>query len=150
MAPEPEGLATALRPELLKVFPPALLGRLLVLPYYPLSNDVLAGIVRLQLGRIERRITDNHGIAVQIDPAVVDHIVARCTEVASGGRMIDAILTNTMLPDMSVALLERRMRGEEVTAIHVGIADDAFAYRFDGPDAGKVDVEEAPAREAAE
>lgn len=131
MAPEPEGLATALRPELLKVFPPALLGRLQVLPYYPLSKTVLSGIVRLQLGRIERRIAQHHGIAVTIDPAVVDHIVARCTEIASGGRMIDAILTNTMLPDMSVALLERKMRGEEVPEIAVGVEGDRFTYRFD-------------------
>ena len=130
-APEPEGLAAALRPELLKVFPPALLGRLQVLPYYPLARDTLAGIVRLQLGRIERRIADNHGIAVAIDEGVIEHIVSRCTEVASGGRMIDAILTNTMLPDMSVALLERRMRGEEVAAIRVGVEDDAFVYAFD-------------------
>ncbi len=133
MAPEPEGLASALRPELLRVFPPALLGRLQVLPYYPLKPDVLAGIVRLQLARIERRIVDNHGIAVTIDDAVVQHIVERCTEIASGGRMIDAILTNTMLPDMSVALLERRMRGEEVAEIHVGIEAEAFAYRFVAP-----------------
>ncbi|EGI55301.1 type VI secretion ATPase, ClpV1 family [Sphingomonas sp. S17] len=133
MAPEPEGLATALRPELLKVFPPALLGRLQVLPYYPLSKTVLAGIVRLQLGRIERRIADNHGIAVTIDPAVVDHIVERCTEIASGGRMIDAILTNTMLPDMSVALLARKMRGEEVAAIAVEVEEGRFTYSFDPP-----------------
>ncbi len=133
LAPEPDALATALRPELLKVFPPALLGRLQVLPYYPLKPDVLAGIVRLQLARIERRIVDNHGIAVTIDAAVVQHIVERCTEIASGGRMIDAILTNTMLPDMSVALLQRRMRGEEVTAIYVGVDGGAFAYRFVGP-----------------
>jgi type VI secretion system protein VasG len=130
-APTAEGLATALRPELLKVFPPALLGRLSVLPYYPLSQDMLAGIVRLQLARIKRRIRDNHGIALAIAPAVVDHIVARCTEAASGGRMIDAILTNTMLPDMSVALLERRMRGEDVERIGVRVEGDALAYRFD-------------------
>ena len=132
MAPEPEALSTALRPELLKVFPPALLGRLLVLPYYPLTPAVLSGIVQLQLRRIERRIADNHGIALTIDPAVVDHIVARCTEAASGGRMIDAILTNTMLPDMSVALLERRMRGEEVEAITVAVKEGSFAYSFTG------------------
>lgn len=130
-APTPEGLAAALRPELLKVFPPALLGRLSVLPYYPLSQDMLAGIVRLHLGRIERRIRDNHGIVLAIDPAVVDHIVARCTEAASGGRMIDAILTNTMLPDMSVALLERRMRGEEVRRIEVTVEGETLAYRFE-------------------
>jgi type VI secretion system protein VasG len=132
-APTPEGLAGALRPELLKVFPPALLGRLQVLPYYPLSPDMLAGIVRLQLGRVERRIRDNHGIDVTIAPEVVAYVVERCTEVASGGRMIDAVLTNTLLPEMSVALLERRMRGEEVSSIAVGIADDRFSYAFNGP-----------------
>jgi type VI secretion system protein VasG len=130
MAPEPQGLASAIRPELLKVFPPALLGRLQVLPYYPLSKTVLAGIVRLQLARIERRIADNHGIAVTIAPAVVDHIVERCTEIASGGRMIDAILTNTMLPEMSVELLERRMRGDEVTTIAVDVTAGQFSYAF--------------------
>ncbi|WP_034161127.1 type VI secretion system ATPase TssH [Sphingomonas sp. ERG5] len=145
-APNAEGLATALRPELLKVFPPALLGRLLVLPYYPLSPDMLAGIVRLQLGRIEKRIADNHGIALEIGADVVDHIVARCTEIASGGRMIDAILTNTMLPEMSVALLERKMRGEEVTRIRLSVEGDGFSYDFaGGPEPVVAVVEEATA-----
>ncbi len=130
MAPEADGLATALRPELLKVFPPALLGRLLVLPYYPLSPAMLTGIVGLQLDRIVRRVRDNHDIALDYDQAVVAHIVARCTEVASGGRMIDAILTNTMLPAMSVALLERQMRGERVAAITVRVEDGDFVYDF--------------------
>lgn len=137
MAPTPEGLATALRPELLKVFPPALLGRLSVLPYYPLSKTMLAGIVRLQLGRIERRIRDNHDIALSIDEAVVAYIVDRCTETASGGRMIDAILTNTMLPDMSVGLLERRMRGQDVRSIAVGVEGDGLGYVFKGADERK-------------
>jgi type VI secretion system protein VasG len=130
MAPSAEGLATALRPELLKAFPPALLGRLLVLPYYPLSPTMLAGIVRLQLDRIVRRVGANHDIAVSYDDAVVDHIVARCTEVASGGRMIDAILTNTMLPDMSVALLERQVDGEAVAGIAMRVDGDRFVYDF--------------------
>ncbi len=132
MKPEPEGLATAVRPELLKVFPPALLGRLLVLPYYPLSPTMLSGIVRLQLDRVVRRVRDNHGIALTYGQDVIHHIVARCTEVASGGRMIDAILTNTMLPDMSIALLERQMRGEEVTAIEVGIEGERIDFQFRG------------------
>ncbi|RYD24990.1 MAG: AAA family ATPase, partial [Lysobacteraceae bacterium] len=130
MAPDADGLATALRPELLKVFPPALLGRLLVLPYYPLSPGMLGGIVRLQLGRIVRRVRDNHGIVLSYDENVVEHIVTRCTEVASGGRMIDAILTNTMLPDMSVALLERQVRGEEVTAVAVRAEENGLGYAF--------------------
>ncbi|MDQ0250308.1 type VI secretion system protein VasG [Sphingomonas kyeonggiensis] len=131
MKPEPEGLATALRPELLKVFPPALLGRLLVLPYYPLSPAMLAGIVKLQLNRIVRRLADNHKIRLSFADSVVDLIVSRCNEVASGGRVIDAILTNTMLPEMSIALLERQMRGEDVDAIHVDTGPEGFSYGFE-------------------
>ncbi|KQO09376.1 type VI secretion system ATPase TssH [Sphingomonas sp. Leaf242] len=130
MVPEADGLATALRPELLKVFPPALLGRLLVLPYYPLSPAMLTGIVGLQLDRIVRRVRDNHDIVLDYDQAVVEHIVARCTEVASGGRMIDAILTNTMLPAMSVALLERQISGERVAAITMRVEGGDFVYDF--------------------
>ncbi|HSY51868.1 MAG TPA: ATP-dependent Clp protease ATP-binding subunit [Thermoanaerobaculia bacterium] len=105
MAPDADSLAQTLRPELLKVFPPALLGRLIVLPYYPLSPDMLKGIVRLQMDRVKRRIADNHAILFDYGDDVVDLVVSRCNEVASGGRMIDAILTNTMLPELSIALL---------------------------------------------
>ena len=133
LKPDPEALATALRPELLKVFPPALLGRLMVLPYYPLSPAMLGGIVRIQLNRIKKRIAANHGIEFAYGDAVVDLIVSRCNEVASGGRMIDAILTNTMLPEMSVALLSRQIDGEEVARIEVGTDDKGFTYRFVGP-----------------
>ncbi len=130
MKPEPEALATALRPELLKVFPPALLGRLIVLPYYPLSPTMLQGIVRIQLNRIVKRIADSHGIAFNYGQDVVDLIVSRCNEVASGGRLIDAILTNTMLPDLSIELLNRQMNGEEVKVIDVTVDGDGFGYSF--------------------
>jgi type VI secretion system protein VasG len=133
MAPDAEALAGSLRPDLLKVFPPALLGRLIVLPYYPLSKEMLAGIVRLQLDRVKRRIADNHGITLAYGQDVVDLIVSRCNEVASGGRMIDAILTNTMLPELSIALLERQMAGQEVARIDVTVKDSAFDYAFSGP-----------------
>jgi type VI secretion system protein VasG len=128
--PDAEGLAQALRPELLKVFPPALLGRLLVLPYYPLTPAMLSGIVKLQLDRIVKRIRDNHKIKLDYGQDVVDLIVSRCNEVASGGRVIDAILTNTMLPEMSIALLERQMSGEEVKGISVGVGGEGFTYTF--------------------
>ena len=132
MKPEPDALAEALRPDLLKVFPPALLGRLLVLPYYPLSPKMLQGIVTLQIDRVKKRIQENHGITFVYTPEVVDLIVSRCTEVASGGRVIDAILTNTMLPELSIALLEKQMAGEEVQAIEVGVGEGAsgFTYAF--------------------
>jgi type VI secretion system protein VasG len=142
MRPDFAGLADALRPELLKVFPPALLGRLVVLPYYPLSPAMLEGIVRLQLGRVQARIAENHGIALQYDSAVVDLIVSRCTEVASGGRMIDAILTNTMLPELSIQLLEKQMAGEPVTDIKVEAKDSAFVYRFEPSREGAADARE--------
>jgi type VI secretion system protein VasG len=133
MAPDADSLAQTLRPELLKVFPPALLGRLIVLPYYPLSPDMLKGIVRLQMDRVKRRIADNHAIVFDYGEDVVDLVVSRCNEVASGGRMIDAILTNTMLPELSIALLERQMAGEAVATIGVKVKDSAFDYTFAGP-----------------
>jgi len=130
MKPDSEALAQALRPDLLKVFPPALLGRLIVLPYYPLSPDMLQGIVRLQLNRVKARVEENHGISFVYSPAVVQLIVSRCTEVASGGRMIDAILTNTMLPEMSVALLHRQMDGQVVTAVTIDVENSEFTYSY--------------------
>jgi len=130
MKPEAESLAQTLRPELLKVFPPALLGRLLVLPYYPLSPDMLRGIVRIQMNRIVKRVKDSHDIAFTYADEVVELIVSRCNEVASGGRVIDAILTNTMLPEVSIALLNRQMSGEEVKEIAVTVEGDGFGYQF--------------------
>lgn len=130
MKPDPEALAQALRPDLLKTFPPALLGRLIVLPYYPLSPDMLRGIIRLQMNRVKRRIEENHDIAFHYSEAVVELIVSRCNEVASGGRVIDAILTNTMLPELSIQLLEKQMRGVEVTGIDVNVGGDRFIYVF--------------------
>lgn len=131
MKPEPEALATALRPELLKVFPPALLGRLIVLPYYPLSPTMLKGIVKIQLNRIVKRVGDSHGIVLSYGEDVIDFIVARCTEIASGGRLIDNILTNSMLPDLSIELLNRQMDGQEVKAIAVKVEGDGFGYTFE-------------------
>jgi len=130
MKPDSEALAQALRPDLLKTFPPALLGRLVVLPYYPLSKDMLRGIIKLQIGRVKKRIEENHAIAFNYGDDVIELIVSRCNEVASGGRVIDAILTNTMLPELSIELLEKQMGGEEVTAIDVSVDGDGFSYTF--------------------
>jgi type VI secretion system protein VasG len=130
MAPAADGLAQALRPELLKVFPPALLGRLTVLPYRPLAPAVLRDIVRLQLDRVVRRVDDNLGARLDYDEAVVELIVSRCQEVASGGRMIDAILTNAMLPELSVTVLERQAVGGRLASIHVGADGQGFTYRY--------------------
>jgi len=130
LIPESEQIAQALRPDLLKVFPAALLGRLVVIPYYPLTEDVIGRIARLQLERIANRVRSNHSIPFSYDDAAVKLIVSRCTELESGGRMIDSILTNTMLPTISQELLTRLMEGNPIQSVEVSATDSDFVYRF--------------------
>jgi type VI secretion system protein VasG len=131
LLPDPAALADALQGPLMKVFPPALLGRLVTIPYYPLSDDMLARIVRLQLGRIKKRVEANHRIPFSYSDDAVSLIVKRCNNAEAGGRIIDAILTNTVLPKISVEYLTRISRGEALAAIELGAADGDFSYRFD-------------------
>lgn len=131
--PDPAAMAAALRAPLLEVFPAALLGRLVVVPYYPLDATVLATIVRLQLERIARRIDERYQVPFRYDDAVVTTVVERCTESESGGRMIDAILTQTMLPDISRELLRRLIDGTPAGAVHVHRDEAGFRYTFDAP-----------------
>ena len=127
-AHDAEALAAELRPDLLKVFPPALLGRLVPIPYFPLSDDMLAGIVRLQLGRIGKRIQDNQGANFVYSDDVVNYIVSQCNDPDTGGRMVDNIITNTLLPALSREFLKRSLAKEEITQAHVSIHDNDFAY----------------------
>ena len=130
LLPEPEGMAKALREPLLQVFPPALLGRLVAIPYYPLSPDMISKITVLQLNRIKKRVEAAHGVPFEYTDAVVDEIVDRCQELESGGRMIDAIVTNTMLPDISAEFLRRMMEGDEVSRVAIDAAGGEFTYSF--------------------
>jgi type VI secretion system protein VasG len=130
LMPDPDGMATALRAPLLKVFPPALLGRLVTIPYYPLSDDMLGKIVKLQLDRIKKRVEARYKIPFEYGEDVVKLVVSRCTESESGGRMIDAILTNTMLPDVSKEFLARMMGGQPIERVQVAVADGNFQYVF--------------------
>jgi type VI secretion system protein VasG len=130
LLPDPEGLAKALREPLLKVFPPALLGRLVTIPYYPLSDEMLGLIVKLQLGRIKKRVEARYKIPFTYTDEVIKLVVSRCTESESGGRMIDAILTNTMLPDISREFLGRLMEGKPIERVEVGVHDSNFSYHF--------------------
>jgi len=130
LMPEPEGIAKGLREPLLKVFPAALLGRLVTIPYYPLSDEMLSNIVRLQLGRIARRVAEHHRIPFSYDDAAIDLIVSRCTELESGGRMIDAILTNTVLPAISREFLTRTMNGASLNGIRLAVVNGDFEYQF--------------------
>jgi type VI secretion system protein VasG len=126
--PDPEALAAELRPALLEVFPPALLGRIVTIPYYPLSGEVLAGIVRLQLGRIGKRIEENHRAKFIADQSAIDHIVSLCHDPDSGGRVIDNVITNTILPALSREILKRSLAREEIHKAKVSSADGVFVY----------------------
>ena len=130
LLPDPEGIAKALRNPLLEKFPAALLGRIVTIPYYPLSDDMMRKITALQLSRIQKRVQENHSVPMNYDDAVVDLIVSRCTELESGGRMIDAILTNTMLPTLSTEILNRMLAGKELEKVDVGAKDGNFTYDF--------------------
>jgi type VI secretion system protein VasG len=129
--PDSGSLAKALREPLLDVFPPALLGRLVAIPYFPLSAAMLARIVTLQLNRIKRRVESRYGVPFEYDGSVVQMVAERCTESESGGRMIDAILTNTMLPAISREFLTRTIDGGALERVSVGVEHGDFAYRFE-------------------
>jgi type VI secretion system protein VasG len=132
LMPDAEGVTRALREPLLQKFPAALLGRLVVIPYYPLSDAMISDIVRLQLGRVADRVVEHHRIPFEYDEASVKLIVSRCTELESGGRMIDTILTNTVLPVISREFLTRTMTGMALSGVRLSAANGDFVYAFDG------------------
>jgi type VI secretion system protein VasG len=123
-APSSKGMVQALKPELNKIFSPAFLGRMVIVPYYPVRDEALKKIITLKLGKIQRRIQENHKVALTYDEAFVEQVASRCTEVESGARNVDNILTNSLLPDISRQLLGHMAAGEKVSAIHIGIAPD--------------------------
>lgn len=127
--PEPGTMVEAIRPELLSAFPAALLGRLVTVPYYPVTGDVLASIVRLQVGRIERRVRENHGAEFVYGDDLIESVVARCSEVESGGRAVDNILTHSMLPQLSAEVLTRMAESRPFTKVEVSAAEDG-EFRF--------------------
>lgn len=130
LVPEPEKLAESLRKPLLDVFPPALIGRLVTIPYYPLSPENLKKIIRLQLDRIKKRVESQKLIPFSYGEDVVDLVFERCRDADSGARVIDSILTNTMLPEIGRRLLEAVFRGDETKAISVSVNGGDFQYQI--------------------
>ena len=127
--PTPQGLVAALKPELNKIFKPAFLGRMVTIPYYPIRDEALKKIIVLKLDKIKRRLLENHRLELLYDDALIDTVASRCTEVESGARNIDNILTNTLLPDMSRELLASMAEGRKLSSIRVGIGDGGkFVY----------------------
>jgi type VI secretion system protein VasG len=131
LLPGPAGLTKALKEPLLKVFPAALLGRLVVVPYYPISDEIMQKIIRLQLSRIQARVKENHNIPFTYEDSVIDLVASRCNDPASGARMVDAILTHTLLPEISKEYLNRLMDGTGITRVHVGVESSDFKYVFE-------------------
>jgi len=129
--PEPEALADALRPDLLKIFKPAFLGRAIIVPYYPIADDIMKKIIQLQLGRIQKRLMENHRAQFSYDPALVEEVARRCTEVESGARNVDHILTRTLLPEISKEFLARMASGDAIGRVHVTVrSSGGFEYQI--------------------
>jgi type VI secretion system protein VasG len=127
--PAADQLEALLRPQLVKHFKPAFLGRLRVVPYYPIPDAVLAQIIALKLDRIGRRIQDQHHAEFSYDQALVDAVLARCTEVDSGARNVDHILNGSLLPEIAEAVLQRMSEGEAIAGIKVGASKQGqFRY----------------------
>ncbi|MBZ0151637.1 MAG: type VI secretion system ATPase TssH [Planctomycetes bacterium] len=121
--PFPDALLEAIRPELRKVFPAALLGRMVTVPYYPILPDVLEKIVRMQLDRISRRVQQNHGVPLELDPGLVPAVVERCKDPESGARAVDRILTQGMLPSVANEILAAMADGRPLGAVKVGLSE---------------------------
>ncbi len=129
--PNADELAEALRPVLCKHFKPAFLGRLKVVPYYPVGDEVLARIIELKLGRIRDRVCANHEAAFEWDAGLVEAVLARCTEVDSGARNVDHVLNGTLLPEIAGTVLATMAEGGAIARIKVGTGKDGgFRYRI--------------------
>jgi type VI secretion system protein VasG len=131
LMPNAEGLEQAMRGPLTKVFPDALLNRLVVVPYYPISKEMLRTIIKLNLRKVEKRVRENHKLPFTYDDSVPELIAQRCTELERGARVVDAMITNNLLPDIGREFLNRLASGQEVKQVHVTAKDGSFAFAFD-------------------
>jgi type VI secretion system protein VasG len=147
--PSHEGLLKALKPELNQIFKPAFLGRTVIIPYFPVRDEALKTIIRLKVGRVQDRLRQSHRVELVLDAVVHDAIAERCTEVESGARNVDNILTNTMLPAVSKLLLQALVEERAPGAIRVGVGDDGeFSYAAEGVLEAAVEAAKEPAEQA--
>jgi type VI secretion system protein VasG len=130
--PDPDAFIAAVFPELLKTFKPAFLGRIGIVPFYPLGDDVMKKIIELKLGKVGQRVREHYRAGFSYSPQLVETIAQRCTEVETGARNVDHILTRTLLPEMSAEFLARMAEGEPITRAHVGVSEDGgFTYEVE-------------------
>ena len=128
--PDNAGMVKALKPELDKIFKPAFLGRLMIIPYFPVRDEAFKQIIRLKLGKIQRRLLETHKVSLVYDDVLLNEVAARCTEVESGARNVDNILSNTMLPDLSRQILGQLAGGEASDTVNVSVKDGALTYEW--------------------
>jgi type VI secretion system protein VasG len=128
--PSPETLAEAIRPDLMRVFPAALLGRITVVPYYPLGTKAINRIIDLKLNKVVKRVRDKYRAEFVCQQGLRDEIIRRCDNVASGARLIDAVINNDLLPDVSAKFLEFAMAGKELAEITADAKDGKFVFEF--------------------
>jgi type VI secretion system protein VasG len=129
--PDQEGLVKALKPELDKTFKPAFLGRMVIIPYFPVRDEAMRQIIRLKIGKLQRRLQETHRMAFLHDESLVDAVAARCTEVESGARNVDNILTNSLMPEISRLLLEAVAEGRRPASVRVGVNEAGFEYAME-------------------
>lgn len=131
LMPDAGSLEKAMRGPLTKVFPDALLNRLVVVPYYPISKEMLHTIIRLNLAKVRKRVEQNHKVPFSFDDSVPELIANRCTELERGARMVDAMITNTLLPEVGREFLRRLCDGSGIKRVHLGADQDEFTFSFD-------------------
>ncbi len=128
--PDSNGLLTAIKPELNKIFKPAFLGRLMIVPFFPVRDEALKQIIRLKLGKIQKRLAETHKVTLNYDDLLLNEVASRCTEVESGARNVDNILSNTMLPEMSRQILGRMAEGVSTEKVDISVKDGAMTYNW--------------------
>jgi type VI secretion system protein VasG len=128
--PSPDGLAESIRPELLKVFKPAFLGRVTIVPFYPLDDATIRRIVKLQLERVVKRVRENYKATVELAPELVETIAARCREVETGARNVEQIISRSLLPELSTRFLGRMADAQPIGAVKIGV-DSAGAFTYE-------------------
>ncbi len=128
--PDSSGLLAAIKPELNKIFKPAFLGRLMIVPFFPVRDEALKQIIRLKLGKIQKRLAETHKVTLNYDDLLLNEVASRCTEVESGARNVDNILSNTMLPEMSRQILSRMAEGVSTERVDISVKDGAMTYNW--------------------
>ncbi|KXZ71962.1 type VI secretion system ATPase TssH [Acinetobacter venetianus] len=129
--PNAEDLIEHLKPSLYKQFKPAFIGRMRVVPYFPLHDDLLVRIIKHKLGKIIQRIENQYATAVEYSDDLIELLLSRCTEVDSGARNVDNILNSSVLPSLATEILVALAEHKLPKRIVIDVKDDDISYQLD-------------------